>query len=182
MPHGEFNRWLLRDEQKELFEALFAGVLTILFLGLSALALWPAGRASMTYRLMKGYLLLCIMLSVTSGMVALIQRMFRVDIESHFDAYVISSLGVSGVLQAGWSAFAALTAHSFITGAPLRVAVILYFVGFLSCYIAYSIVSAFYVGSIYRRVNLPLAFAGFIIFSVWPAGGRAIYGWFFGLF
>jgi hypothetical protein len=105
-----------------------------------------------------------------------------VDIDSHFDAYIISGLAVSGFLQAGWSAFAALTIHNFTAGAPVWVVVVLYVVGFLSCYVAFTVVSTLYVGSLYRQTNVLLAFASFVIFSVWPAGGRAIYGWFFDLF
>jgi len=172
----------MHDDQKELFEALFASVLTIIFLGLSALLLWPAGRAWMTFSLMKGFWLFCIVMYVTSIVAVLIQRMFRVDIDTNFDAYVISGLAVSGFLQAGWSAFAVLTVHSFTGGAPVWVAVLLYVVGFISCYVAFNIVSTFYVGSIYRQTNVLLAFASFIIFSVWPASGRLLYGWFFDLF
>ena len=179
---GEFGKWLLHEDQKELFEVLFASMLCILFFALSALVLWPLGRATMTYRLMKGYWLFCIALYATSIAVVVVQRTFRVDIDSHFDAYIISGLAVSGFLQAGWSAFAALTIHNFTAGAPVWVVVVLYVVGFLSCYVAFTVVSTLYVGSLYRQTNVLLAFASFVIFSVWPAGGRAIYGWFFDLF
>jgi hypothetical protein len=179
---GEFSKWLMHDDQKELFDALFASVLCILFLGLSALLLWPLGKATMTFRLMKGYWLFCIVMYPTSVLIVRLQRMCRVDMESHFDAFVISGLIVSGFLQAGWSAFAALTVHTFITGAPIWVVVILYVVGFLSCYVAFTLVSTLYVGRVYRQTNLLLTVASFIIFSVWPTGGRAIYGWFFDLF
>lgn len=179
---GEFNRWLMHDEQKEVFDALFASVLMIVFLGLSALLLWPLGRAAMTLRLMKGYWLFCIVMYTTSVAVVLLQRALRLDLDSHFDAYVISGLAVGGFLQVGWSAFAVLTVHGLTGGAPVPVAVIIYAVGLLSCYVAFNIVSAFYVGSIYRSTNLLLAVASFIIFSVWPASGRAMYGWFFNLF
>ncbi|HEX8634622.1 MAG TPA: hypothetical protein VF703_10780 [Pyrinomonadaceae bacterium] len=180
--HGEFGKWLMHDDRKEQFEALFASVLTILFFALSALLLWPAGQAMMAFHLMKGYWLFCLVIYVTSVAVVLLQRVFRVDIDSHVDAYIISSLAVSGFLQAGWSAFAAFTVHNFIAVAPAWAVVILYLVGFLSCYIAFLVVSMFYAGSIYRQTNILLALTGFIIFSVWPAAGRAIYGWFFELF
>jgi hypothetical protein len=179
---GEFGKWLLHDDQKEVFDALFASVLAILFFGLSALLLWPLGRATMTFQLLKGYWVFCLVMCPTVLVTVRLQRMFRVDIDSHFDAYVISGLIVSGFLQAGWSAFAALAVHSFVAGAPLWVVVILYVVGFLSCYVVFAVVSMVYAGSIYRQTNLLLAVASFIIFSVWPASGRAIYGWFFNLF
>ncbi|HEY1403235.1 MAG TPA: hypothetical protein VGB05_03845 [Pyrinomonadaceae bacterium] len=179
---GEFSKWLMHDDQKEVFDSLFATVLAILFLGLSALLLWPLGRAMMAFRLLKGYWLFCIVLYPTYWVALMLQRMFRVDIESNFDAFVISNLIVSGFLQAGWSAFAALIVASSIASAPVWVVVILHVVGFLSCYVAFTLVSTLYAGSIYRQTNLLLAVASFIIFSVWPASGRAIYGWFFDLF
>lgn len=179
---GEFGKWLMHEDQKEVFDSLFAGVLSILFLGLSALLLWPLGKALLTFRLMKGYWLFGILLYATAVAALLVRRMLRVDIDSHFDAYVISSLALGGFLQAGWSAFAALTVHSFSAGATLPVVVILYVVGFLSCYVVFALVSTLYAGSIYRQTNVVIAFAGFIIFSVWPAAARVIYGWFFDLF
>jgi hypothetical protein len=179
---GEFGKWLLHDDQKEVFDALFASVLTLLFFGLSALVLWPLGRATLTFHLLKGYWVFCIVMCPTVAATVLLQRLFRVDMESHFDAYVISGLIVGGFLQAGWSAFAALAAHSFSAGASLPLVVILYVVGFLSCYVVFTIVSLVYSGSIYRQTNLLLAVAGYVIFSAWPASGRALYGWFFDLF
>jgi hypothetical protein len=172
----------MHDDQKEVFQALFATLLIIIFLALSALLLWPLGRATMTLSLMKGYWLFCIVVYPAAVVAVLLQRMCGVDLESRFDAYVISGLIVSGFLQAGWSAFAALTIHNFIAGASIPVVVLLYVVGFVSCFVAFNIVSTFYMGSTYRLINVSLAFAGFIIFSVWPAGGRALYGWFFDLF
>lgn len=179
---GEFGKWLMHDDQREVFDSLFASALAVLFLGLSALLLWPLGRAIMAFRLMKGYWLFCIVLYATAALAVLTRRMFRVDIDSHFDAYVISSLALGGFLQAGWSAFAALIVHSFVAGAPLPVVVILYAVGLLSCYVVFTLVSALYVGSIYRQMNVLIAFASFIIFSAWPTGARVLYGWFFDLF
>jgi hypothetical protein len=179
---GEFSRWILHDDQKELFETLVATVLNIVFLALIALLLWPLGRATMALRLAKGYWLFWVVMYWTAIALLLFQRFFRVDMYSHFDTYVISGLAVSGFLQAGWSAFAALTVQDFVVGASVWLAALLYLVGFLSCYVACVIIASLYMGSIYRHVNLLLAVVGFIVFSVWPAGGRAIYGWFFDLF
>jgi hypothetical protein len=112
----------------------------------------------------------------------LLQRIFRMDLYSHFDAYVISGLILSGFVQVGWSAYAAPVVRNFVADAPIWIAIILYVVGVLSCYVASVIVAAFYMGSIYRMVNPLLAIISFIVFSVWPAAGTAIYGWFFDLF
>ena len=95
---------------------------------------------------------------------------------------MISGLAVSGFVQVGWSAFAAPIVHNFVAGAPVWMAIILYAVGVVSCYVACVIVAAFYMGAVYKFVNLILAIVSFIVFSVWPAAGTTIYGWFFDLF
>lgn len=179
---GEFSKWLLHDDQKELFDLLFAVALNILFVALVALLLWPLGRASMAFRLAQGYGIFWLAMDALTVLLLLFRRIFRVDMYSHFDAYLISALAVSGFLQAGWSAFAALTVRDFAAGAPVWTAAALYVVGFLSCHVAFQIVAAYYSGSIYRYVNVLLAFVSFVVFSVWPAAARVLYGWFFDLF
>jgi hypothetical protein len=179
---GEMTKWLMHDDQKDLFEVLLASTLNILFLALIALLLWPLGRPMLAFRLAKGYAILWVVLYVIAALVNRIQGFFRVNIYDHPDAYVNSNLAVSCLLQAGWSAFAALTVHSFIAGAPIWIVLILYLIGVLSCLIAFFAVSSFYQGTIYKLISLPLALAGFIVFSVWPASGRVIFGWFFNLF
>ncbi|HEX8476613.1 MAG TPA: hypothetical protein VF666_21630 [Pyrinomonadaceae bacterium] len=177
-----FIDWLMRDEQHELFEILLAVTLNLLFLGLVALLLWPLGKATMAFRLAQGYGLLWFVLDVTVLLLIIFRRIFRVDIDTHFDAYVISALIVSSFLQAGWSAFAALTVRGFVSGAPVWMTVLLYVVGVLSCYIAFVIVASSYEGQIYKLVNIFLALVSYIVFCVWPRGGRLLYGWLFNLF
>ncbi|HVF51965.1 MAG TPA: hypothetical protein VNA19_17910 [Pyrinomonadaceae bacterium] len=178
---GEFSKWLLHEDQKELFEVLFAIALSIVFIALVALLLWPMGRAWLAFRLAKGYLAFWGMIYLVNGVVIILRRIFRVDIDSHYDVYLISGLVVSGCLQAGWSAFAAPTVQAFTGGAPVWMIWTLYLVGLLSCYVAYTMVSAYYWGQIYRLVNLLLTVVSFIVFSVWPASGRALFGWLFNL-
>ena len=179
---GEFSKWLLHEDQKELFDYLFAIALNIVFLALAALLLWPLGRVIIALRLAKGYWIFWAVLIVTASALVLAQRIFRMDLYSRFDAYVISALILSGFLQVGWSAFVALVIDSSISGAPIWKIIILYGVGVFSTYVACVIVYAFYMGSLYRMVNLVLAMVSFIVFSVWPGAGVAIYGWFFNYF
>ena len=174
---GAISKWLTHDDQKDLFEVLFAATLNILFIALIALLLWALGRPRMAFSLAKGYGLFWIVIFVTAALVNLIQRYLRVNIYDHSNADVISNLIVSCLLQAGWAAFAALTVHGFVAGAAIWILVILYLVGVLSCLIAFFAVSAFYQGHIYKLISLPLGLVIFIIFSLWPAGGRMIYGW-----
>lgn len=176
---GEFSKWLLHEDRKELFDYLFAVVLNAVFLALVALALWPLGQTATAVGLARGFWAFWTLLILTTALVALVQRLFRLDLDSHADAYIILGLLVSGVLQAGWSAFAALTVGGSATGAPLWLAALLYFIGLLSCWVAFNVVAAYYVGSIYRMANLTVAAVGYVLFCAWPAAGRALFGWFY---
>lgn len=176
---GDFGNWLLHEDQKDLWEIVVASVLNILFLVLIALLLWPLGSPMLAWRLAKGYSVLWGMVYFATMLGSRIQDYFRVNIYDHPDAFVYSNLAVSSILQIGWSAFAALVVQSFVAGASLWIMLILYFVGALSCLIAFFVVSAFYQGHIYRLISLPLALVAYIVFSVWPAIGRVLFGWFF---
>src|SRR5687767_14179529 len=166
---SEFRKWLTHDDQKDLFEVLLAVALNLLFLVLIAVILWPLGRFKLALSLAKGYGLLWIVLYVANVFVTAIQRLFRVNIYDRPNGYVISGLFVSCTLQAGWSAFAAITVHSFLAGAPIWFLVILYIIGILSCLAAFFVVSSFYQGHIYKFVSLPLSLVVFIIVTVWAA-------------
>ncbi|HYV13834.1 MAG TPA: hypothetical protein VE980_23205 [Pyrinomonadaceae bacterium] len=178
---GEFSKWLLHEDQKEFFDYVFAIVLNICFLVLATLVLWPLGRATFALSLAKGYWVFWTVVIITSTVLVLIQRFFRMDLYSHFDAYVISGLVLSGFLQLGWSAFVALAVRNSITNMSVWMAVVMITVGVISCYVAAVIVGAFYVGGLYRLMSLFLGILSFILFIIWPAAGAAIYGWFFDL-
>lgn len=179
---GEFINWLTHDDRKDLFELLFALVLNILFLGLTVPALWLLDREMLALSLAKGYAVLWIAVGGVTVLVRFIQRLFRMDLYERANAYVISNLAVSCFLQTGWSVFAALAVRGFAPGAAGWVVVVVYLVGVVSCLIAFFAVSSLYQGAIYKLVSLPLALAGFLVFSVWPASGSSLYGWFFRLF
>lgn len=171
----------MHDDQKDLFEILVALVLNIFFLLLIALLLWPPGKATLVLSLAKGYGVLWVVLWAMATLVHRIQSWFRVNLYDRPNTFMISNLAVSCFLQAGWAAFAVLTIHRFVPGVPVWGLVLLYLAGVLSCLAAYFAVSAFYQGSLYRLVSLPLALVSFLVFSLWPAGGRAIFGWYFRL-
>jgi hypothetical protein len=172
---GEIIHWLIHDDQKGLYNFLFALALNILFLILAALLLWLLGDPTLAGRLAKGYGALWIVIVVVTILLGYTHRLFRVNLYDHANVYVISCLVVSGVVQAGWSAFAALAAHDS------AMAAVSYLVAFLSCYIAFVVITSFYQGVIYGIFNLPLALASFIVFSLWPASADLLYGWFFQL-
>lgn len=178
---GEFSKWILHEDQKELFDYLFAVVLNIFFVALTALIFWPLGRATFALHLAKGYWVFWTVVIITSSVLVLVQRIFRMDLYSHSNAYVISGLALSGFLQIGWSAFVALAVRDSITQMSVWMAVLVTVVGVVSCYVAAVILGAYYTGGLYRMVNLCLAVLSFIVFTIWPAAGAAIYGWFFDL-
>ena len=178
---GEFSKWLLHEDQKELFDYLFALVLNIFFLALTTLVLWPLGRAGFALHLAKGYWVFWTIVIMTSVVMVLVQRLFRMDLYAHFNAYVISALALSGFLLTGWSAFVALAVRDSITNMSVWMAVLIIVVGLVSGYVAAVIVGTYYTGALYRMVNLCLAVLSFIVFTIWPAAGAAMYGWFFDL-
>ena len=179
---GEFAKWLMHEDQKELFDYVFALVVNVLFVGLTALVLWPFGKAAMAWRLTKGYWLFWTLLIVTSVVLAFIQKFFRTDLYSRGNAYIISGLVLSGFLQIGWSAFAAPVVRSSVADTSIAVSILIHAVGVVSSYVASVAVGAFYTGTLYRMVNSAVAILSFIVFSIWPGAGLTIYGWFFNLF
>src|ERR1044072_4567058 len=132
---GEFSKWLLHEVQKELFDYLFAVVLNVFFLALVTLMLWPLGKASFALHLAKGYWVFWTVVIIASAVMILVQRSFRIDLDSRFNAYVISGLILSGFLQIGWSAFAALAVRTSITSMSIWMAVVVILVGVVSCYV-----------------------------------------------
>ena len=165
---GQFAKWLLHEDQKELFDYLFAIVLNAVFLLLVALLLWPLRRARMTWELTKAYWIFWAVVIVVACLVALAHRIFRMDLYSHANAYVITGLITGGFLQVAWAAYVAPIVHDAVAGASVGVAIVLYAISLVSCWVASVIVAAFYLGTLYRMVNLALAIASFIVFSVWP--------------
>jgi hypothetical protein len=109
------------------------------------------------------------------------QSFLGVDKDWDFDAFLYSNLAVAVVLVTCWSAFVALNVRDF-AGAPFWPAALVYVVGFLSSFVGWMVVSAFFQGIFYKLVNLPVVFGCYILFALWPAAARFLYGWFFGLF
>jgi hypothetical protein len=178
----EISAWLLHDDQKDLFEIVTAISLNVIFLALAALILWIFDREIMALRLARGYGVLWLAAFVTAILLGQVQRYLRVNLYDRSNVYLVSNLVTSIILQAGWAAFAALTLGSFVDGVSGWMIVVLYLIGAFSCIIAFYAVSSFYQGHFYRLISLPLALISFIVFSVWPASGDLLYGWFFDLF
>jgi hypothetical protein len=171
--------WILDDKQHNLFEFLVALTLNVLFLLLIIPLLWPLNSLRMVFDLAQGYGLLWLIMLVTAALLDLMQRVFRLNLYDHFNAYVLSTLAVNCALLVGWSAFAALTAHKFVPDLPVWRAALVYLAGGLSCPIASFVTGSIYQGTIYKLASLPVVLVSFLIFSIWPDSVRTILGWFF---
>lgn len=170
------------DAQREV--ALDFGIMhavNLALLALITLALWPLGRLPLAFSLARGFGLFFLTVLAASIVLLWIQRALRVDDDSHFDAFLLSNLAVSATLLVGWAAFAALAVRFAAAGAPVWLAAILWFVGLLTCWMAYGMVSLFYSGTFYRYANLPLVAAAYLLFALWPAAARFLIGWFLAL-
>lgn len=176
---GDLYRFL---DQRQLLDIFIAAALNLVFLLLVALPLWALDRWAMALRLAKGYFIFWAVFILTTVLVDRVQRLLRVDADTHIDAFVLSNMSHCVVMLSGWSAFAALTVRDFTPGTPVWVSSVLYFVGFLSSQVAFTVIISIYKGSIYRFINMGAALAGFVVFALWPGGARALFGWFFDLF
>lgn len=163
-------------------DSFWTSVVNIIFLAVAAVLLLPLGRGTLVLRLLAGYWLLWGVLGVLTAVTAVTIRRFRVDTDRMSDAYLLSNIVPGAVVTACWTAFAALMMNGAAADAPLWAAAILHLVGLLSSWIAFSVVSMIYQGSLYKGVNLPIALAGYVLFAAWPAAARFAFGWFPRLF
>ncbi|HEX8148272.1 MAG TPA: hypothetical protein VF591_13920 [Pyrinomonadaceae bacterium] len=172
---------LLDRASAEAWQVVVAVALCVLLPAFAALALWPAGLAGVGLRLLKGFGVFWVVVAVVFVSAAWVQRRLRVDLYTHPDAFVVSNLLVSGVLMLGWTAFAALLVRDVSAFAGVWAACVLYLLGLLSGVVACQVLGSFYSGQVYKFACLLVACAGFALFAVWPAAGRASFGWLFGL-
>ena len=145
--------------------AIAAGVNGV-FLALSALGLWPLGKARLAGQLARGLAVLTFLIAIVVWVSAWIQERFRIESDPPSTAFVIMNLIVSGALQVGWSAYAALAVAGFTSGASFGAAAALHAVGVLSSFLSNVIVGAFYHGHLYKMANALLSVAGYIIVAV----------------
>ncbi len=145
---------------------LIAPGLNLLFVALTALGLWPMGRAALAFSLGKGYAVFWIVVWASVMLLSAAERVLRLDPDTHYRSSISVNLFVSAFLVAGWSAFAALAVRGSATDAPVWVAAMLYVIGFLSSYLAFVVATAFYSGGVYKVVDLPLALVGYLGFAV----------------
>lgn len=171
----DFLKWLMRNEQQGLYDAVVALIIGALFLGLGALVLWPLGMLALVPILLRGLAVLWGVTLASGLLLWIVHRVLRVSVEDRAAAFVITNALVSCTLQLGWAAFVALRVRALAEGASSGAAAGLYVVGGLSCFVALHTVSVFFSGTFYRLIGFPLALLGFVCFCIWPAGARGIF-------
>ena len=175
-------KYLLDRASAEAWQFIVATALCLLFPALVALLLWPAGRAGLGLGLFKGFCLFWPAVLVAYALTAFVHGRLRVDLYSHPNAFVRSNVAVSGLLAAGWAAFAALAARGAADGAPAWLAAVVYLFGLLSGVVAVQVVGSFFCGAIYKFASLAVACAAYVLFALWPGAARATYGRLFQVF
>lgn len=158
------SRWI--GQRETLVDFLIALALNLIFLIVSALVLWPWGRAMLAFRLTKGFAIFWVISLITAVALSRIQRFLRVDADRHIDAYVISNLMHGVLLLTGWSAFAALSVAGLRGGTGIWADAIVWGVGLVSSLVAVVVVTFFHRGSVYRIINVAVALLSFLAFAL----------------
>lgn len=174
---GKLIDWLLDENQEDLWNFLVALALNGVFLGVSALLLWPLDRLSLFASLAKGLGFLLLATISLAFLLGVFQRVLRLNLYQRSGAYIASTLLTSSYLLAGWAAFSRLTIDGSLAGATFWPDAALYLSGLLACLGGYYLVSAFFSGQIYQLLGLPFILASYLVFSVWPASARFLFGW-----
>lgn len=155
--------------------------LALVWFGLGALMLWPFEQAALCGHFVKGYPLLVGALIGAMVVCLVVHRVFRMESDPASDAFVITNVLVSGLVQAGWAAFVALEVAGVTPGATLGLSVVAHFVGFVASYVTTATTGAFFQGGIYKTACIVVSAGAYVVFAIWPGAGRAVYGWFFGM-
>lgn len=165
-------------EQRELAEQVRWNLIwNFIVLAVLAVLFLPLRRWDLLWQITRGYGYLWAALMIGGGLTYRLQRLLRIRDDPPSDAYLLTNTFVGVVLLVAWGGYSALLVGASAAGAPVWVAAILYVGGVLAAHAAFSVVSAIYPGSFYRYVNAPVALAAFILFAVWPAAARALFGW-----
>lgn len=169
-----------QQQQEDWAGIGIAGGLNAVFLALAALILWAIGELGFAVYLALGFGVFWVAILISMAFLVLMEKVFRIDRDEHYTVYIVLNLAVSTFIMLGWTAFIGVTL-SALEERSFGIEAVCYVLGFLACYLAFAVLTAFYSGSIYKVVNLALVLVGFLLFAFWPAAGTVLYGWLFTL-
>jgi hypothetical protein len=161
--------------------AILAGV-TLVFLIVCGLATLILGRFELTWALTKGFLLLWLMLFLISELHHFFLRLARVNLHHKYELFVGSHLLVVTVFCLIWAAFNVQQIRMQSTGLGWLAVGTVYFLGLVSSWVGFSVVTTIYKGTLYKIFGLILTVAAYIIFCVFSSTITLLFGWFFNLF
>ena len=166
------------DSQQQASEEIrWNAIWNVMVLVAMAVILLPLRRWGLLWEFTRAFAVLWGVLLLASALLNALQQRLRVVDDPPSDAYVLSNLAVGVALLVAWGGYTALLVRGSAAGAPWWVAVLLYVAGVPAAHAAFSAVSAIYMGTLYRRVNLVVAMAAFAGFAAWPPAARALFGW-----
>lgn len=141
--------------------------LTLTFLAVMALLLWPAGHIALAGQFALGFVALWIATWVMSSFGRIVSRIFRMNVYDRANAYIIFHLACSGALILAWLAFIASTLHVALASFNNAGQIALVIAGAVAAYLGQSTITLFYQGTIYALAVFALAIAGYGVFVFW---------------
>lgn len=160
---------------------ILAGV-TVVFLFFSGILTLILGKLELTWALTKGFLLLWLMLLVVSGVHNFFLRLIRSNIHDKAGLFVGSNVLVVMVFCLVWAAFNVFQVIGQSTGLGWLANVMVYFLGLVSSWIGFGVVTTIYNGTLYQMLGLSVTAFSYVIFCIFPNLATQLFGWFFGLF
>ncbi|MEY4531643.1 MAG: hypothetical protein RLZZ156_2364 [Deinococcota bacterium] len=161
--------------------AILAGV-TVVFLVVTAILTLVLGRLELTWALTKGFLLLWLMLLVISEVHNFFLRLIRANVHNKYELFVGSNVLVVMVFCLVWTAFNVLQVLGQTMGLGWLTTGIIYFLGLVSSWIGFGVVTTIYNGTLYQMLGLFVTAFSYVIFCIFPNFATQLFGWFFGLF
>jgi hypothetical protein len=156
-------------QQNVLVELIPAGAiiaLTLTFLAIMALLLWPAGHIALAGQFALGFAVLWFATLAVSACGRIASRLFRMNVYDRAYAYIAFHLACSGALILAWVVFTASTLHAALALFNLAAQIALVLAGAVAVYFGQSIITLFYSGTIYTLAVFVLAIAGYGIFVI----------------
>jgi hypothetical protein len=156
--------------QNMLVDLIPAGAviaLTLAFLAVMALLLWPAGQLALAGQFALGFAALWLATPALSAFGRMVSRLFRMNVYDRANAYIAFHLICSGALILAWVVYTASTLHAALASFNIAAQIALILAGAVAVYLGQSTITVFYAGTIYALAVFALAVVGYGGFVIW---------------
>lgn len=157
----------MKNALVEWIPAGTVAALTLGFLAVMALLLWPAGQIALAGQFALGFAALWLATMVLSAFGKIVSRLFRMNVYDRTHAYIAFHLVCSGALILAWVAFTASTLLAALASFNIAAQIALVLAGAVAVYLGQSIITLFYAGTIYALAVFALAVIGYGVFVIW---------------